>query len=111
MHPMIVRVFIALIGAAIVTTGLLLGMDYLTSLFRERTGERVFRITDVLPRAEPGRPERPPPRELEPDVPTSPTELPSADIAPEPPRAPASPPSTTIPAPAIEPPQPPGSGN
>ncbi|HEY5665595.1 MAG TPA: hypothetical protein VIV64_02660 [Gammaproteobacteria bacterium] len=56
---MIFRVLIAACGALIVTGGLLLTMDSLTSLFENRSGERYFRITDVLPKPEPGRPERP----------------------------------------------------
>ncbi|MGD8340706.1 MAG: hypothetical protein PVH89_07975 [Gammaproteobacteria bacterium] len=57
---MILRVLIAAMGAIIVTGGLLLAMDSLTSLFENRSGERYFRITDILPKPEPGRPERPP---------------------------------------------------
>jgi len=56
---MIVRVVIAITGAIIVTSSLLLGMDSLTSLFENESGERYFRITDVLPKPEPGRPQRP----------------------------------------------------
>jgi len=56
---MIFRVLIAAAGAIIVTGSLLLAMDSLTSLFENRSGERYFRITDVLPKPEPGRPERP----------------------------------------------------
>ncbi len=56
---MIVRVAIAFAGAIIVTSSLLLGMDTLTSLFDNESGERYFRITDVLPKPEPGRPQRP----------------------------------------------------
>jgi hypothetical protein len=53
------RIAIAALGALLVTGGLLLSMDALTSLFENRSGERFFRITDVLPRPDPGRPERP----------------------------------------------------
>lgn len=56
---MILRVLIAACGALIVTGGLLLAMDSVTSLFEDQSGERFFRITDVLPKPEPGRPERP----------------------------------------------------
>ena len=56
---MILRVLIAACGALIVTGGLLLAMDSVTSLFENRSGERFFRITDVLPKPDPGRPERP----------------------------------------------------
>lgn len=56
---MITRLLIAAVGAIVVTAGLLLGMDAVTSLFRSDTGERYFRITDVLPKPPPGRPQRP----------------------------------------------------
>ena len=56
---MIFRVLIAAMGALVVTGGLLLAMDSLTSLFEDRSTERFYRITDVLPKPEPGRPERP----------------------------------------------------
>lgn len=58
---MIGRMLIAIAGALIITAGLLLAMDSVTSLFENRSGERYFRITDVLPRPDPGRPERPRP--------------------------------------------------
>jgi len=109
MPDMILRLLVALVGAAIVTTGLLLGMDAVTSLFREEDGERLYRITDILPRPAPGRPERPAPAQRQPDVPEAeaevglpgesmPVELPQGFAAPdpsppqlEPPAEPASP--------------------
>lgn len=69
---MIKRLFIAAIGAIVVTTGLLLAMDGVTSLFRRESGERYFRINDILPKPPPGRPERPrairPPERVEAEV-------------------------------------------
>ena len=56
---MIYRLSVALLGAIVITSGLLLGMDKVTAVFRSQSGERYFRITDVLPRAERGRPDRP----------------------------------------------------
>lgn len=56
---MIFRVFVALIGAMVITGGLLLGMDKVTSIFRDQSRERYYRITDVLPTPERGRPDRP----------------------------------------------------
>jgi hypothetical protein len=73
---MILRVFVALLGAIVVTGSLLLGMDALTSMFRERDGQRYFRITDILPRPEPGRPERPAPAARQPSAPETETVLP-----------------------------------
>lgn len=56
---MITRVATAIVGAVVVTGSLLLIMDSLTSLFENERVERYFRITDVLQKPEPGRPERP----------------------------------------------------
>ena len=63
---MISRILIAAVGAIVITAGLLLTMDHLISLFREDSGERFFRITDVLPKPDPGRPERPAPASRQP---------------------------------------------
>lgn len=65
---MLTRIAIAAVGAVVITGGLLLSMDALTSLFENRSGERYFRITDVLPRPDPGRPERPQPGQRQPDT-------------------------------------------
>lgn len=65
---MITRLLIAATGAIIVTVGLLLAMDKAISLFREESGERYFRITDVLPKPPPGRPERPGAGERQPEL-------------------------------------------
>ena len=63
---MIARVVIAAVGAIVITAGLLLTMDHLISLFRDESGERFFRITDVLPKPDPGRPQRPAPASRQP---------------------------------------------
>jgi hypothetical protein len=100
---MIARLLIAVTGAVIITAGLLLGMDTVTSLFRNQTGERYFRITDILPKAPPGRPERPPvlrqPARVEQEIARPGTGLPI--------EAPAAVDRDTPPldAPALEPPQ------
>jgi hypothetical protein len=69
---MITRLLVAAVGAIIITVGLLLAMDAVTSLFRVQSGERYFRITDILPKLPPGRPERPqalrPPERVEPEL-------------------------------------------
>jgi hypothetical protein len=70
---MIARVFIAVVGAIVVTGCLLLAMESLTTLFENERGERYFRITDILPKPDPGRPERPqaarrPPNQPAPEV-------------------------------------------
>lgn len=101
---MFARLVIAAAGAIIVTATLLLGMDALTALFRNDGGERYFRITDILPKAPLGRPERPeaqarPPSRIEPDI-----DNPDAGVTVEAPSAP----STGSPAlrgPEIEPPE------
>jgi hypothetical protein len=80
MQIMILRVFIALIGAVVITSGLLLGMDAVTSLFREEDGSRYYRITDILPRPDPGRPERPQPAARQPDAPEAELSLPDAQL-------------------------------
>jgi hypothetical protein len=64
---MIFRIAIALVGALAVTCSLLLGMDALTTVFREQSGQRMYRISDVIRRDRSGRPE----------MPESPTRLPS----------------------------------
>lgn len=77
---MITRLLVAAVGAIIVTVGLLLAMDAATSLFRGQSGERYFRITDILPKLPPGRPERPrtlrPPERVEPELTTPEPSLP-----------------------------------
>jgi hypothetical protein len=98
---MITRLLIAAVGAVIVTVGLLLAMDTVTSLFRSQSGERLFRITDILPKPPPGRPERPevfrPPERVESERRTPEPDLPIG----VPPAVEREPP---LQSPAIEPP-------
>lgn len=84
---MVFRLLTALVGALVITASLLLGMDALTSVFRERDAVRYFRITDILPSPEPGKPERPAPVRRQPeieqqDVGSGATSLPVGDEAP-----------------------------
>jgi len=66
---MITRILVALVGAVIVTAGLLFAMDRVTSLFRNHDFQRYFRINDILPKPDPGRPTRPRSLSEQPDVP------------------------------------------
>jgi hypothetical protein len=68
---MITRILVALVGAVIVTAGLLFAMDRVTSLFRNHDFQRYFRINDILPKPDPGRPTRPRSLSEQPDVPES----------------------------------------
>lgn len=74
---MLARILIALVGAAIVTAGLLLTMDSVTSILRNQDLPRYFRISDILPKPEPGRPTRPAELGRQPAVPS--TELGTPD--------------------------------
>jgi len=65
---MVLRLLTALVGALVITASLLLGMDSLTSVFRERDAARYFRITDILPRQDPGKPDRPAPVRRQPAI-------------------------------------------
>ena len=100
---MIARVVIAFVGAIIVTGSLLLAMDSLTSLFNNERGERYFRISDILERPDPGRPERPRPAARQPEQQefaitdldtTVPIEVPAPEEAE----------ALSVPAPEIDPP-------
>jgi hypothetical protein len=71
MRFMLLRIFIACLGAITVTVGMLLAMDAVTNVFRDRDLQRYFRITDILPKADPGRPERPEAVARPPDAPTA----------------------------------------
>jgi hypothetical protein len=77
---MFARVAIAVVGAAVVTVALLLTMDSLVSLFEDERGERFFRITDVLEKPPPGRPERPRDARRQPDQPQSETTIENAAV-------------------------------
>jgi hypothetical protein len=77
---MIGRVFVALLGAIVITGALLLGMDTVTSMFRERDGGKYFRITDILPRQAPDRPTRPEPVMRGPGLPEGEVDAPATRI-------------------------------
>ncbi len=64
------RLLIALVGAAVITSGMLLGMSEVTQKFRDRDTTRYFRIVDFLPAPDgrrrlrrPTQPDLPPKRE------------------------------------------------
>ena len=56
---MLVRIGIALVGAIVVTFGLLLVMDTVTDVFRDGDTTRYFRISDVFAKPDNLRPDRP----------------------------------------------------
>jgi hypothetical protein len=89
MQVMILRVLLSLVGAVVITSSLLLGMDAVTSIFRERDTTRYYRISDVQLRSNDGRPDRPAPVPLLPETPESAVELPSSRVDIEAPTAPA----------------------
>lgn len=74
---MIARILIAVVGALVITSVLFLGMDAVTSLFRERDVGRYFRVNDVTLKDRSGLPDRPRPVPRQPDVPQATRELPS----------------------------------
>ncbi|MDX1562235.1 MAG: hypothetical protein R3305_04885, partial [Gammaproteobacteria bacterium] len=74
-----VRTLIAAVGAVVVTGALLLAMDTVTSLFERNSGQRYFSISDILPRPDPGRPERPGQTMRQPNAPTA-----SGDVGSQP---------------------------
>jgi len=98
---MIARVAIAIAGAVVVTGALLLAMDSLTSLFENERGERYFRITDVLEKPPPGRPERPQAARRQPDQPEAAIESPDATLPVDPPDA-IEVPTAPVSAPSLE---------
>lgn len=65
---MIIRSLLAVLGALAITVTLLLAMDSVVSVFREDSGERYFRIGDVLARPDSGRPDRPAPVARQPET-------------------------------------------
>jgi hypothetical protein len=72
---MIVRIVIALVGALAVTCALLLGMDAVTTVFRqEQSGQRMYRISDVIRRDRSGRQDMPDPPTRLPDLPDTDTD-------------------------------------
>jgi hypothetical protein len=84
---MIGRLFIALVGALVVTSFLLFAMDAVTSVFRERDSHRYYRITDILPKPDPGRPVRPEPVSRPPALPGRELTRPAAGLGIETPGA------------------------
>jgi hypothetical protein len=64
---MILRLLAASIGAVTITVCILFGMSEFTSAFRERSGERYYLITDILPAPERRRMPRPPDAALPPE--------------------------------------------
>lgn len=106
------RVFLALVGAVIITAGMLLGMRAVTSLFEQADYHRYYRITDVFARPWDQRPDRPEDRPRPPPSPALTSDVPDSDVPVPPPRienpAPLAP--ASLPAPAIEPPEPPAPG-
>lgn len=99
---MFARVIIAAVGAIVVTGSLLLVMDSMTLLFENESGERFFRITDILEKPEPGRPIRPLPGARQPDGPESENEELNASVPLELP-VPEEAEPLSIPAPEIDP--------
>jgi hypothetical protein len=63
---MIARLFIAIVGAAVITAAILLGMSGFATAYKNRGGDKLYLITNILPRPERGRPERPPDAALPP---------------------------------------------
>jgi len=87
---MISRMLIAIVGALVITTGLLLGMDAVTSVFRERSTTKMYRISDVVRRDRSGRPDMPEPPTRLPALPDiDPAGRSNPGIAAEAPAAPA----------------------
>lgn len=63
---MILRLLVAIVGASIITVTMLYGMSEFAAMFRHRNGDKLFLVTDILPRPDPGRPVRPPAAALPP---------------------------------------------
>jgi hypothetical protein len=80
MGNMIARVLLAVLGAIIVTGSLLLGMDTVTSIFRDRDNTRYYRISNTVPLTDPGRPERPAPAQRQPGAPQTEIDLPAGRV-------------------------------
>lgn len=78
---MIARILVAIVGAVVITSTLLLSMDAVTSLFGERDGTRYYRVNDVILKDRSGRPDRPPPVARQPETPSAGFDLPSRDVA------------------------------
>ena len=90
MNIMALRVLIACLGALVVTTTLLFLMNSAISIFRNRDQQHYFRITDILPKPDPGRPDRPDARPRQPNLPAAPgTSTSGRVIEVQPPSVPA----------------------
>jgi len=100
---MIARLSIAIAGAIVITVALLLAMRTFTTLFRDDSGERYFRITDILPKPPPGRPERPQARSRSPERFDPGIENPDATLSIQAPTVPGAD-RPALEEPAIEPP-------
>jgi hypothetical protein len=97
---MLVRVGIALVGALVVTFGLLWAMDEVTTVFREQDPTRYFRISDILARPADRRPDRPDAVALPPEADNAEFTAPDANLPIEAPAGGA--PGLAIPLPDLE---------
>jgi hypothetical protein len=64
---MITRVLIAVLGALLITGTMLLGMSEFTAVFRQRSGEKLYLVTDIIRMDRSGRPDRPRAAQLPPE--------------------------------------------
>jgi hypothetical protein len=83
---MILRLLAASIGAVTITACILFGMSEFTSAFRQRSGERFFLITDILPAPERRRMQRPPDAALPPERQRPDLAIERTELGIEPPR-------------------------
>jgi hypothetical protein len=98
---MIARILVAVVGALVITSVLFLGMDAVTSLFRERDVTRYFRVNDVTVKDRSGLPDRPRPVPRQPDTPRAARDLPADSVPLENPDL--TPPAASIPGRLLEP--------
>ncbi len=71
-RPLLIRYFVALVGASAITIAMLLFMHDLVTRFLERDPTRYFSITSFIPAPDPGR-------QL-PDAPPAPARAPAAPV-------------------------------
>jgi hypothetical protein len=97
---MVRRLFVALVGAVVITGGMLLGMSGIVDAFRNRDPTRYFSITNIISRPAQGRRERPGDIVRAPERRTPAYEGEASDIPLETPEEPAleTPPEATRPA-------------
>lgn len=76
---MLLRLLAAVCGALVITAGLFVVMETLTSLWRNEERLRVFRIDDVLLKPEPNRPARPAQLERQPELPDNDFAVPASN--------------------------------